>query len=100
MAPQKNDDPAYEERLQAAIQAIRSGKEVNVTAASESFKVKRGTLYRRLEGSTVRRAKVHEDHQRLTPPEEKAIVKWCFTQDDIRFSRVLTWSRIWQFTWN
>jgi len=83
MAPLKNDDPEYEERLQAAIRGIRSGTEVNVTGASEFSELKGRTLYRRLAGTFVSRAEGHEDQQRRTPPEEKAIVKFCFAQDDI-----------------
>jgi len=85
MAPPKNSEPTYEERLQGAIRAIKSGEEPNVPAASEAFDVKRRTLYRRLAGTTVDRATAHEEQQRLTLPEEKAIVKWCFTQDDLGF---------------
>src|SRR5437899_1727456 len=85
MAPATNTDSGYEERIEAAIRAIRSGKEPNVPAASEAFDVNRRTLYRRLAGTSVSRAAAHEDQQRLTPPEEKAIVKWCFSQDDLGF---------------
>jgi len=85
MSPSKNAEPAYEERLQAAIQAIKSGQESNVATACEAFDVKRRTLYRRLAGTTLPRVAAHEEQQRLTPSEEKAIVKWCFTQDDIGF---------------
>ena len=56
-----------------------------MAAASEAFDVKSRTLYQHLAGTTLPRAAAHEEQQRLTPPEEKAIVKWCFTQDDIGF---------------
>jgi len=85
MAPPKNSEPTYEEQPQGAIRAIKSGEEPNVPAASEAFDVKRRTLYRRLAGTTMDRATTHEEEQCLTLPEEKAIVKWCFTQDDLGF---------------
>jgi len=85
MSPRKNAEPAYEEQLQAAIRAIKLGQESNVNAACEAFGVKRRTLYRHLAGTTLPHVAAHEEQQRLTPSEEKAIVKWCFTQDDIGF---------------
>jgi len=85
MAPPKNSERTYEERLQGAICAIKSGEEPNVPAASEGFDVKQPTLYQHLAGTTVDRAAAHEEQQCLTPSEEKDIVKWCFTQDDLGF---------------
>ena len=68
-----------------AIRAIRVGDEPNVPAASEVFEVNRRTLYLRLVGTTMSRVEAHEEQQRLTPGKENAIVKWCFSQDDIGF---------------
>lgn len=85
MTRPKKTDSDYEERIQKAIRAIRVGEELNVPAASEVFEVNRRTLYRRLGGTTLSRVEAHEVHQRLTPAEENAIVKWCFSQDDIGF---------------
>ena len=85
MTPLKKTDSDYEERIQKAIRAIRVGEELNVPAASEVFEVNRRTLYRRLGGTTLSRVEADEVQQRLTPAQENAIVKGCFSQDDIGF---------------
>ena len=54
-------------------------------AASETFEVDRRTLYCRIASTTRYTVEAHEGQQRLTNQEEKAIVKWCFCQDDIGF---------------
>ena len=54
-------------------------------AAVELYGVPRTTLYYRLAGSRQSRQDAHEDQQRLTKPEEKAIVKFCFEMDDCGF---------------
>ena len=43
------------------------------------------TLYRRVAGTHASRSASHQDQQRLTPAEERAIVKWCHDQDDRGF---------------
>ena len=78
MAPRRKNDPDYEERLQKAIRAVKTGAEPNVPSASESYGVDRRTLYRRVAGTTVSANQAHEEQQRLTAQEEKAIVKFCF----------------------
>jgi len=85
MATTKKVTSDYEKRIQLAIAAIKAGQEPNVPTASESFDVNRHTLYRRLAGTTVSHTEAHQEQQRWTPPEENAIVKWCFAQDDIGF---------------
>ena len=85
MPEKQQKDLKYEECLQKAIRADQSGQESSVTAASESFEVNRCTLYRRLAGMTVSAREAHEEQQRLTAPEEKAVVKFCFDQDDKGF---------------
>jgi len=47
------------------------------------------TFDQRPGGTTLSRVEAHEVQQRLTPGEENAIVKWCFCQDDIGFTRRL-----------
>lgn len=85
MPPRIKADLPYEERIQMALRALRTGQEPNVPAASESFEVKQRTLYRHFAGTTKNTVEAHEGQQQLTNQEEKAIVKWCFCQDDIGF---------------
>ena len=87
MPPKKSrsSEPGYEERLQRAIKAVKSGQEVSVPNASEAFDVDLRTLYRRIAGTSAARNVAHEEQQRLTSAEEKALVKFCFDQDDRGF---------------
>ncbi|KAG0637162.1 hypothetical protein HOY80DRAFT_1052509 [Tuber brumale] len=85
MAPPKKTDSNYEERIQNAMRTIRAGDESSVPAARDALDVNRRTLHQRLAGTTVSRIEAHEEKQRLTSSEENAIVKWCFSQDDIGF---------------
>ncbi|KAG0641071.1 hypothetical protein HOY80DRAFT_1040198 [Tuber brumale] len=86
MAASRKSNTRYEEHLEQAIRVIKSGDEPNVAVRREAFEVNLGTLYRRLAGMTLARAAAHEEQQRLTGLEQKAIVKSCITQDDIGFS--------------
>jgi len=76
-----------------AIRAVEQGQEKNAASASEAFDVDKRTLYRRVSGSAVSRSMAHEGQQRLTGPEEKAVVKWCFDQDDRGFPPKLSMVR-------
>jgi len=85
MPPQIKADLPYEEHIQKALRALRTGLKPNVPAAIESFEVKRCTLYHHFAGTTKNMVEAYERQQRLTNQEEKAIVKWCFCHDDIGF---------------
>jgi len=85
MATTKKVTSDYEKRIQLAIAAIKAGQESNVLAASESFDVNCHTQYRRLAGTTISHTEAYQEQQRLTSPEENAIIKWCSAQDDISF---------------
>lgn len=79
------EDDKREELIQKAIKALQGGLEGGVPAAVEIYGIPRTTLYYRLSGARQSRVKAHEDQQRLTEPEEKAIVKFCFEMDDRGF---------------
>ena len=74
-----------EEQLQKAIKAVLGGLEGGVPAAVEIYGISRTTLYYRLSCARQSRTMAHEEQQRLTGPEEKAIVKFCFEMDDRGF---------------
>jgi len=79
--------------MQRAIRAVEQGQEKNAASASETFDVDKRRLYRRVSGSAVSRRMAHEGQQRLTGPEEKAVVKWCCDQDDRGFPPKLSMVR-------
>ena len=76
----------YEIRLPKAIKATeRLQHPLKVSEAAEEYQVDKRTLYRRIAGTHKSRSVSHQDQQRLTPAEERAIVKWCHDQDDRGF---------------
>lgn len=83
--PNPRTGDVKEQQLQKAIRAVQAGLEGGVMAAVDLFGVSRTTLYYRLAGTRQSRQAAHEDQQRLTKPEEKAIVKFCFEMDDRGF---------------
>jgi hypothetical protein len=76
----------YEARLQRALKAVNNpANPIRVSEAAEEFQVDKRTLYRRIAGTHSSRSKSHVAQQRLTPAEERAMVKWCHDQDDRGF---------------
>jgi len=62
--------------------AYRSGLEPSLHAAASTYGVPYGTLRARLRGAQPRSA-VHKMEQLLTLEEEKSIVRFCETVDDL-----------------
>jgi len=72
-----------EELLQRAIKAVKRATDpVSVSEASAEFSVNKRTLYRRVAGTHSSAVGGHQDQQRITVAEEKAIGRWYFEQDD------------------
>lgn len=69
-------DKDYEQRLQAACKAVKSGKYKNISRAAEAHSVDRVTLGRRLQGSTTSYQESLVSRQLLTPDEEKLLKEW------------------------
>ena len=64
-----NKSVLFEEVIQQALDAIRSGKVRSAYAAKKKFDVGRALLCRRLNGSQQSRAQAGESQQLLTIPE-------------------------------
>ena len=72
-----NKSVLFEEVIQQALDAIRSGKVRSAYAAKKKFGVGRALLCRRLNGSQQSRAQARESQQLLTIPEGDFLVAWC-----------------------
>jgi len=68
--------------IQEAKHAYRSGLEPSIRAAALTYGIPYGTLRDRLRGAQPRSA-AHEKEQLLTLEEEKSIVRFCETLDDL-----------------
>lgn len=55
-----------------------------MTRAAEAYGVRDSTLRRRLKGGTPRKA-AHLKQQRLSPADEKAIVRWIVRMEQFGF---------------
>jgi hypothetical protein len=71
-----------ENEIREATHAYRTGLEPSIRAAASTYGIPYGTLRDRLRGAQPRGA-AHEKEQLLTPEEEKSIVRFCETLDDL-----------------
>jgi hypothetical protein len=75
---------AREMQIVEAMKAYKTKKIPTIKGAAETYGVPFTTLHARLRGRKCR-ALAHQDQQKLTPQEEKAIVDWCSFLDDCGF---------------
>jgi len=64
-----------EERMQAAILALKNKEFQSLRKAAHHFQVPRSTLCDRVNGKSTR-AQAHENEQILSTPEERTLVRW------------------------
>jgi hypothetical protein len=77
-----SDATDRENDIRAAKHAYRSGLEPSIHTAASTYGILYGTLRDRLRGAQPRSA-AHEKEQLLTLEEEKSIVRFCETLDDL-----------------
>jgi len=77
-----SDATDRENDIREAKHAYRSGLEPSIRAAASTYGIPYGTLRDRLRGAQPRSA-AHEKEQLLTLEEEKSIVRFCETLDDL-----------------
>jgi hypothetical protein len=71
-----------ENEIHEAKHAYCTGLEPSIHAAASTYGIPYGTLRDRLRGAQPQGA-AHEKEQLLTPEEEKSIVRFCETLDDL-----------------
>jgi len=79
-----------EQRIQAAIAALKQGAIPSVLAASKTFSVPRATLQDRIQGRASAKAR-QQARQRLTIHEEAAIVQAIYTLADWGWPMSISW---------
>ena len=83
----------HEERIQFAIEALRSSQIQGIRKAADAFNVLKSTLYKRVKGGGM-----HEHAQvrnrKLSLTEEEALIQWIQSMDDC--SMLLMIGYIWQ----
>jgi len=81
----KRDTTGREARINAAIRALKEGRQESIGAAAEAFDIPKSTLYYRYTGERTSRHLAQVDNQLISDLEEKAIVAWCKEQDNCGF---------------
>jgi len=81
----KRDTTGREARINAAIRALKEGRQESMGAAAEPFDILKSTLYYRYMGERTSRHLAQVDNQLISDLEEKAIVAWCKEQDNRGF---------------
>ena len=72
----------HEERIQFAIEALRSGQIRGIRKAADAFDIPKSTLHERVKGGGTREhAQVR--NRKLSPTEEEALIQWIQSMDDL-----------------
>ena len=70
----------HEERIQFAVEALRSGQIRSIRKAADAFDVPKSTLHERVKGvGTRHQAQVR--NRKLSPTEKDALIRWIQSMD-------------------
>ncbi|EAQ92238.1 hypothetical protein CHGG_00473 [Chaetomium globosum CBS 148.51] len=82
----------HEERIQLALEALRSGETQSIRKAAAAFYVPRATLQERVKGGATRQ-QAQVKNRKLHPTEEAALIKWIESLDDRGMSPTISYIR-------
>ncbi|EAQ92510.1 hypothetical protein CHGG_00745 [Chaetomium globosum CBS 148.51] len=82
----------HEERIQSAVEALRSGETQSIRKAAAAFDVPRATLQERVKGGATRQ-QAQVKNRKLHPTEEAALIQWIESLDDRGMSPTISYIR-------
>ncbi|EAQ90768.1 hypothetical protein CHGG_02703 [Chaetomium globosum CBS 148.51] len=82
----------HEDRIQLALEALRSGQIKIIRKAADAFGVPKSTLHRRVKGGGTRQ-EAQVKNRKLRPTEEAALIQWIESLDDRGMSPTIGYIR-------
>ncbi|EAQ87051.1 hypothetical protein CHGG_08304 [Chaetomium globosum CBS 148.51] len=82
----------HEDRIQLALEALRSGQIKIIRNAADAFGVPKSTLHRRVKGGGTRQ-EAQVKNRKLRPTEEAALIQWIESLDDRGMSPTIGYIR-------
>ena len=82
----------HEERIQFAIEALRSGQIRSIRKAAAAFDVPKSTLHERVKGGGTRQ-QAQVGNRKLSLTEEAALIQWIQSMDDRGMSPTIGYIR-------
>jgi transposase len=82
----------HEERVQLAVNALRSGQIQSIRKAAAAFDVPKSTLQERVKGGATRQ-QAQVKNRKLLPTEEVALIQWIESLDDRGMSPTIGYIR-------